>query len=76
MGRFAKRYIMEADSKTVKTLKKMQAETGADSVEDVILDALKIYIYLIEEQKQGRVVIVKDPKTGAIQVMVPLAEQK
>ncbi|KKS44249.1 hypothetical protein A2567_00440 [Candidatus Azambacteria bacterium RIFOXYD1_FULL_42_11] len=71
-----KRYTLDVNNETWKTLKQMQVETGVGSVTDVIQDSLRTYAYLIEEQKQGRLVIIKDPGTGLMKIIVPLVAQK
>ena len=48
-----KRYTLDVNNETWKTIKQMQVETGVGSVTDVIQDSLRTYAYLIEEQKQA-----------------------
>jgi hypothetical protein len=45
-------------------MKEVQRETNADTLVDVVKDALITYLALVKEHKRGKEIIVKDPESG------------
>ena len=68
-----KRVQFEFTEETYKAINQLAERTGETSMAAVIRDALKVYSWLVDEQKQGRRIISQDPKDARLsKEVVPL----
>lgn len=56
----------------VQVLQELAKETGEPTLAGVVRDALKVYTWIIEEQKQGRRIVSEDKKGQGKRELVPL----
>ena len=56
----------------VHALKDLAETTGEPTLAGVVRDALKVYTWIIEEQKQGRRIVSEDKKGKERRELVPL----
>jgi hypothetical protein len=56
----------------VQVLQELAEETGEPTLAGVVRDALKVYTWIIEEQKQGRRIMSEDKKGQSKRELVPL----
>ncbi len=62
----------EFTDETYAAINSLADVTGARSMSAVIRDALKVYAWLIDEQRAGRKILSQDPKTQDRKELVPL----
>lgn len=68
-----KRVQFEFTDETYKAINQLADDTGETSMAAVIRDALKVYAWLVDEQRQGRRIISQDPKDPKLtKEVVPL----
>lgn len=60
----------------VQVLQELAEETGAPTLAGVVRDALKVYTWIIEEQKQGRRIMSEDKKGQSKRELVPLLKYR
>jgi len=60
----------------VQVLQELAALTGEPTLAGVVRDALKVYTWLIEEQKHGRRIISEDKKGQQRRELVPLLKYR
>jgi len=62
----------EFTDETYAAINSLAEVTGVRSMSAVIRDALKIYAWLIDEQRAGRKILAQDPTTRETKELVPL----
>ena len=60
----------------VRVLQELAEETGEPTLAGVVRDALKVYTWIIEEQKQGRRITSEDKKGQSKRELVPLLKYR
>jgi hypothetical protein len=60
----------------VQVLQELAEETGEPTLAGVVRDALKVYTWIIEEQKQGRRIMSEDKKGQSKRELVPLLKYR
>jgi len=60
----------------VQVLHELAEETGEPTLAGVVRDALKVYTWIIEEQKQGRRIMSEDKKGQSKRELVPLLKYR
>lgn len=60
----------------VQVLQELAEETGEPTLAAVVRDALKVYTWIIEEQKQGRRIVSEDKKGQRQRELVPLLKYR
>lgn len=60
----------------VQVLQELAEETGEPTLAGVVRDALKVYTWIIEEQKQGRRIMSEDKKGQNKRELVPLLKYR
>jgi hypothetical protein len=60
----------------VQVLHELAEETGEPTLAGVVRDALKVYTWIIEEQKQGRRIVSEDKKGQSKRELVPLLKYR
>ncbi len=71
-----KRLQFDFPLSAVRVLQELAEETGEPTLAGVVRDALKVYTWIIEEQKQGRRLISEDKKGQSKLELVPLLEYR
>jgi hypothetical protein len=60
----------------VQVLQELAEETGEPTLAGVLRDALKVYTWIIEEQKQGRRIMSEDKKGQTKRELIPLLKYR
>ncbi len=60
----------------VQVLQELAEETGEPTLAGVVRDALKVYTWIIEEQKQGRRIMSEDKKGQSKRELIPLLKYR
>jgi hypothetical protein len=60
----------------VQVLQELAEETGEPTLAGVVRDALKVYTWIIKEQKQGRRIMSEDKKGQSKRELVPLLKYR
>jgi hypothetical protein len=60
----------------VQVLQELAEETGEPTLAGVVRDALKVYAWIIEEQKQGRRIMSEDKKGQSKRELIPLLKYR
>jgi hypothetical protein len=71
-----KRLQFDFPLSAVRVLQELAEETGEPTLAGVVRDALKVYTWIIEEQKQGRRLISEDKKGQSKRELVPLLKYR
>ena len=71
-----KRLQFDFPLSAVRVLQALAEETGEPTLAGVVRDALKVYTWIIEEQKQGRRLISEDKKGQSKRELVPLLKYR
>ncbi len=58
----------------VQVLQELAEETGEPTLAGVVRDALKVYTWIIEEQKHGRRILSEDKKGQTKRELIPLVK--
>lgn len=60
----------------VQVLQELAEETGEPTLAGVVRDALKVYTWIIEEQKHGRRIMSEDKKGQSKRELIPLLKYR
>ena len=71
-----KRLHFDFPLSAVRVLQELAEETGEPTLAGVVRDALKVYTWIIEEQKQGRRLVSEDKKGQSKRELVPLLKYR
>jgi len=69
-----KRLQFDFPLSAVQVLQELAEETGEPTLAGVVRDALKVYTWIIEEQKLGRRILSEDKKGQSKRELVPLVK--